>query len=184
MTGSESKKYARRRNRRWALAPWWIALALLVLLAAGEAARADLGDGKVTDRLDQKAEIFRKWLPQALRGDSKAQFELGVAYASGRAEPEDYAEAVRWLDKAAAQGNARAQSTLGLLYIKGLGVPRDYVKAYAWFDLAARRFGHGQRRDQAIELRTMMAAFMTAEQLAEARRLAVKWRAEGAGEKP
>ena len=97
----------------------------------------------------------------ALQGHAQAQFEVGVAFATGRAEPEDYAEAARWFEKAAEQGNARAQNGLAILYTKGMGVERDYVQAYVWFELAAERFGQGMRRDQALELRNMMAAFMT-----------------------
>ncbi len=38
------------------------------------------------------------------------------------------------------------------------------------------------RRDQALELRNMMAAFMTEEQLAEAKRLVRERKAAGAGQ--
>ncbi len=181
ISGGSGKKEQRRRTR-WSRAALWPVLAAAVLLAPSGAARADLGDGKVTDRLDEKAEIFRKWLPSALQGHAQAQFEVGVAFATGRAEPEDYAEAARWFEKAAEQGNARAQNGLAILYTKGMGVERDYVQAYVWFELAAERFGQGMRRDQALELRNMMAAFMTEEQLAEAKRLVRERKAAGAGE--
>ena len=64
---------------------------------------------------------------------------------------------------------------LAILYNKGLGVPQDYVQAYVWFDLAAIRFSAGQRHDQAAEMRDMMAAFLTPEQLSEAQRLSEDW---------
>lgn len=182
MISGGSGKIENRRRTRWSRAASWPVLAAAALLALSGAARADLDDGKVTDRLDEKAEIFRKWLPSALQGHAQAQFEVGVAFATGRAEPEDYAEAARWFEKAAEQGNARAQNGLAILYTKGMGVERDYVQAYVWFELAAERFGQGMRRDQALELRNMMAAFMTEEQLAEAKRLVRERKAAGAGE--
>jgi TPR repeat protein len=151
-------------------------LALAAALSLGLAAtpRAELGDGAVSDRLVEKAEAFRTWLPRALRGDSVAQFELGAAFSTGRSEAEDFAEAARWFKMAAHQGNPRAQNGLAILYSKGLGVRRDFMEAYVWWDLAAERFEHGLRHNQALELRDMVAAFMTPEQLREAEHLADK----------
>jgi TPR repeat protein len=151
-------------------------IALLALGPSGPAA-AGRGDGVVTDRLDEKAALFRKWLPLALKGDAYAQFEVGLAYVTGRSEPEDLAEGARWLRKAAEQGFARAQSSLGMLYQKGLGVKRDYVEAYVWLDLAAAQYEQGLRREQILEIRNMMAAFLTPEQRAEAKRLAAERKA-------
>ncbi len=155
-----------------------LVLAAVLVLGLSEIARAELGDGAVPDRLDQKAAIFRTWLPRALRGESLAQFKLGEAFSSGRSEPEDFVEAARWFRMAARQGNPRAQNGLGILYIKGLGVRRNHIEAYVWFDLAAERFQHGLRREQALELRDMVAAFLTPEQLDRAERLAEARKAE------
>ena len=166
------KKHGRRRGRR-AGARLLLAAALALGLAgtglAGNA-WAERGDGDVRDRLDQKAEAFRTWLPDALRGDSHAQFELGATFVTGRSEPEDFAEAVRWFKRSAEQGNPRAQNGLAILYAKGLGVRRDFIEAYVWFDLAAERFEHGLRREQALELREMVRALMSPEQAIEAGR--------------
>jgi len=152
-----------------------LAVALFLgLAAAGStpagAAWADRGEGAVPDRLDQKAEAFRTWLPRALRGSAHAQFQMGATFLIGRSEPEDFAEAARWLKMSAHQGNPRAQNGLGILYAKGLGVRRDFLEAYVWFDLAAERFEHGLRREQALELRDMVRGFMSSEQFVEAGR--------------
>jgi len=124
------------------------------------------------------AEVFRQWLPAALAGDATAQYELGQAYANDAVTLEDLSEAARWYRQAANQGNARAQQDLAILYNKGAGVPQDYVQAYVWFDLAAVRFSTGRRHDQAAEMRDMMAAFLTPEQLIEAQRLSEEWQAK------
>lgn len=138
-----------------------------------------LGRPALANEVDQNsaapAQVFRQWLPAALAGDPVAQFELGRAYADGAGTLEDMAEAARWYKMAADQGSARAQRDLAILYNKGLGVPQDYVQAYVWFDLAAVRFGTGRRYDQAMEMRNMMAAFLTPEQLSEAKRLSEEW---------
>ena len=145
---------------------------MLGLAAAGltppGTAWAGRGDGAVPDRLDQKAEAFRNWLPNALRGDAHAQYQLGAAYLTGRSEHEDFAEAARWLKMSARQGNPRAQNGLGILYSRGLGVRRNLLEAYVWFDLAAEQFEHGLRREQAVELRDTVRGFMSPDQLTEA----------------
>ncbi len=165
------------KEYRWS---WAMSVALVLGLAAAGltpagaglvgTAWADRGDGAVPDRLDQKAEAFRTWLPRALRGSAHAQFQMGATFLIGRSELEDFAEAARWLKMSAQQGNPRAQNGLGILYIKGLGVRRDFLEAYVWFDLAAERFEHGLRREQALGLREMVRGFMSPEQFIEAGR--------------
>jgi TPR repeat protein len=58
-------------------------------------------------------------------------------YANGLDVPQDYAEAAKWLRRAADRGDAQAQHELGLMYIKGKGVPRDDAEAMQWFHKAA-----------------------------------------------
>jgi TPR repeat protein len=136
------------------------------------------GDRNASAPAPAPAQVFRQWLPAALAGDAAAQYELGRVYADGAVTLEDLAEAARWYRQAASQGNARAQQDLAILYNKGAGVPQDYVQAYVWFDLAAVRFESGRRHDQAAEMRDMMAAFLTPEQLREAQRLSEEWQTE------
>ena len=69
--------------------------------------------------------------------EAQAQFELGVAYATGDGESQDYHEALRLFRLAADQGNASAQYNLGWMYYHGNGVTRDYQVALKWFRLAA-----------------------------------------------
>ena len=95
---------------------------------------------------------------------------MAATFLTGRSEPEDFAEAARWLKMSARQGNPRAQNGLGILYSKGLGVRRNFLEAYVWFDLAAERFEHGERREQALELREVVGALISPEQLIEADR--------------
>ena len=55
------------------------------------------------------------------------------------------------------------------MYAKGEGVPEDYVKAYAWFNLAA-----AQGAEDAIKNKDLLRPRMTAEQVAEAQKLAAE----------
>jgi TPR repeat protein len=91
--------------------------------------------------------------------------------ANGRGVPQDDAAAVSWYRKAADQGDADAQVLLGQMYSMGRGVPQDYVIAHMWLNLAA---ASGDK--VAVEGRDMEAAKMTTAQIAEAQKLARKWK--------
>ena len=75
----------------------------------------------------------------AEQGDVRAQTSLGGMYYNGQGVQQDYAEATKWLRKAAERGYAPAQAYLGIMYWNGQGVPRDAVLAYMWLNLAARQ---------------------------------------------
>jgi TPR repeat protein len=95
-----------------------------------------------------------------------------AAYQKG-----DYATALQIFRPLAEQGNAQAQRMLGAAFASGQGVPQDYVSAHMWLNLAAAsRATDPAARDQAAKERDMLAAKMTPAQIAEAQRLASKWR--------
>ena len=123
----------------------------------------DLGKG--VPKNDREAV---KWYRKAAeQGNAPAQYNLGVKYAKGEGVPEDDRKAVKWFRLAAEQGDAMAQHNLGVMYDKGEGVPEDYVKAYAWFNLAA-----AQGQEDAVKAKDSLRERMTAEQVAEAQKLA------------
>ena len=82
---------------------------------------------------------FRK---AAERGDSIAQFNLGVCYGKGQGVEQDAAMAFSWFQKSAEQGLASAQYNLGLYYYQGKGVQKDAAKAVYWYTKAAEQ-GNG-----------------------------------------
>ena len=83
---------------------------------------------------DDSIEAFRS---RANAGDAKAQYNLGVMYATGEGVLQDAVEAVAWYRQAAEQGDAEAQFNLGFAYANGEGVLQDDVEAVAWFHTAA-----------------------------------------------
>ena len=89
------------------------------------------------------ATVVRELRPLAEQGDAKAQYNLGVMYATGLGVPQDYAEAVKWYRKAAEQGVAEAQLNLALMYANGRGVPQDYAEAMKWYRKSAEQ-GHAE----------------------------------------
>ncbi|MBV8549910.1 MAG: toll/interleukin-1 receptor domain-containing protein [Acidobacteriaceae bacterium] len=60
----------------------------------------------------------------------------GDLYRLGQDVPQDYAEARKWYESAAAAGNAQAMNNLGWLYQKGHGVKQDYAQARRWYEEA------------------------------------------------
>ena len=96
-----------------------------------------------------------------MAGPAAAQYDEAL-FAFNRG---DFATAARQFEEVAREGDPDAQYWLGRIYEGGLGRPRDPVTAYGWFERAAES-GH----QDAATLRDRMAARLTQEQLAEARR--------------
>ena len=98
---------------------------------------------------------------------ARADFKSGqAAWDAGR-----HVEAVKEWRAAALVNDVRAMLALGRAFVKGLGVPQDYVDAHKWLNLAA-----GRGSAEAAAERDALAARMTAEERAEARKLARAWR--------
>ncbi|MPZ45282.1 MAG: hypothetical protein GEV05_18185 [Betaproteobacteria bacterium] len=108
----------------------------------------------------------------AQKHDRRSQWVLGRAYLLGAGGLQrSTREFVSWTRRAALQGERAAQAALGRAYVDGLGVPQDYVHAHMWLNLAAAR-----GVDAAAKQRDEIAGRMTAEQIAEAQKLARAWR--------
>ncbi len=92
-------------------------------------------------RLARSAEDREKWLRiSAEQGDSEGQYELYRLLLRGKGAPERRAEALAWLNRAAANGHGRAQFELGGFYIRGtelFGVAQDPAAARTWWERAA-----------------------------------------------
>ena len=143
---------------------------VLSAVAQGDAdAQWQLGDAYHYGRdvPQDDAEAVRWYRAAAEQGNAEGQWRLGNAYYFGRGVAQDHAEAARWYRAAAEQGNAESQWRLGTLYANGRGVPLDFVAAYAWLNLAAAQ-GHEEGADS----RDGLVESMTAEQVAEAQRMA------------
>ena len=116
-------------------------------------------------------ETYRKAADQ---GDPSTATALGNMYARGQGVTGDYSEAAGWWRKAADTGYAGAQYNLGTAYAQGRGVPEDHVQAYLWLSLSAASRGEGQERR--AKSRDDVASKLTADQLAEGKRLVTEWK--------
>jgi TPR repeat protein len=110
-------------------------------------------------------EAFRWFHRAAAQGYAPAQRSLGVKFEKGQGVKRNYGEAVRWYRHGAEQGDAAAQYRLGRMYVLGRGIRRDFTAAVAWFNLAA-----DQKIEDAATARDAVAARLTPQQLAEAKR--------------
>ncbi|MXW91179.1 MAG: hypothetical protein F4114_09000 [Rhodospirillaceae bacterium] len=99
-------------------------------------------------------------------GAANADYSKGQsAWDAGR-----HGEAVKQWRAAAQARDGRAMLALGRAFAKGLGVPQDYVEAHKWLNLAA-----GTGSAKAAAERDALAGKMTADERAEARKLARAW---------
>ena len=68
-----------------------------------------------------------------------AQFELAQRYYDGRGTRASPAQALFWLEKAAAQGIPEACTLLGIAHITGLRLPQNAEMGVHWFRIAAEK---------------------------------------------
>ena len=126
---------------------------------------------------------MKKHLLQAAeRGDTEAQFNLGIMHEN-RLDDSRYAveggrpEAMRWLLAAAEQGLPRAQIKLAEIYAGEPKIPENSVKACGWYLLATTSLcgAHLQKAQSAYQ----RAAFLsTPSQIAEVARFAQSWKSK------
>jgi TPR repeat protein len=76
---------------------------------------------------------------EAEKGDPKAQFSLGLAFATGDGVEKSNTDAAKWFRRAADQGNADGQYAIGEMYMRGLGVERNMAEAIRWWFLASNQ---------------------------------------------
>ncbi len=127
--------------------------------------------GDTSEVSDDIADLMK----DAELGDSDAQYNLALMYFLGEAIPLDYKEAFRWFRASAVQGNSSAQGSLGAMYRAGLGLPQDYILAHMWYNLAVANSELDQERKLWAKNLDATAKKMTADQIAEAQRLAREW---------
>ncbi len=113
-------------------------LALSVLLCS-TAAVAGLKEGYEALSKKDYVTAANEYRPLAERGDPEAQYRIGRMYEFGNGYPQDKAQGIAWIRKAAAQGHVDAEQELGVVYATGDGVKQDNVQAVAWFRKAAEQ---------------------------------------------
>jgi len=116
-----------------------ILLAVSLVLGLNTLTFAKSPEAPVAVKAANNASALKKLRLLANKGDSDAQYNLGVMYETGDGVPQDYTQAMAWYLKAAEQGEVSAQSNLGVMYQKARGVPQDYKQAVYWYRKAAEQ---------------------------------------------
>ena len=76
---------------------------------------------------------------EALKGEARAQNNLGVLYYLGKNRNQDYKKAADWFTAAAEKGFAISQYNLGVMYQQEKGFKKDDKLAFDWFMKAAEQ---------------------------------------------
>lgn len=101
--------------------------------------KSGLGLGLQTERQGAADNVSAR----AEAGDAEAQYRIAHDYI----RKNDWANAVPWLEKAAAQGHGKAQNNLGVAYVQGLGVAKDNAKACELFKSAYQQLKDAKTAD-------------------------------------
>lgn len=112
-------------------------LAIVSTVLCCNAAVAGLKEGYEALSRKDYATAMKEYRPLAERGDAEAQYRVGRMYEFGQGVPQDKAQGIAWVRKAAAQNHVDAQQELGFIYATGDGVKQDDAQAVAWFRKAA-----------------------------------------------
>ena len=88
---------------------------------------------------DKLISLVDEYKGKAGKGDTAAQFFLGVAYEHGYAVQRDLTKAIEWYRKAAKQGHPGAQTFLAYALLTGPGIAKDPEQAVVWFRKAAEQ---------------------------------------------
>lgn len=147
---------------------------ILVLSFVARVVAESGSDALLAEGRGDYAAALRIWRTLVDQGDAGGQYRLGLMYYDGRGVPQDYGEAAKWFHLAADQDNPAAKDLLGVMYANGWGVPKDDVRSHMWFNLAAAQGGLGSQ--ESAKNRDTVAQHMTAEQIAEAQKLAREWK--------
>lgn len=118
-------------------------LSALISLVGGGQAMSDTAKGIAAYQRGDYARAMKELQAAAEKGDEQAYYNLGVAYAEGKAGPRDMAKAIAAYRKGAEGGSVLAAFSLGQIYRKGDGVAHDYSQAAKWYEAAAK---HGDFR--------------------------------------
>lgn len=121
--------------------PWKTSLILLPwLIVATPASANDLyAEGYDRAIAGDYDSAYAQWMPLALNGDGRAQFNLALMYHSGLHVDFDEHKAVYWYQAAAENGIREAQEYMYIGYKEGwFGLPKAERQAAYWADKLAQ----------------------------------------------
>ena len=114
----------------------------------------------------------------AVKGDKKAQYQLGQMYLSGRGVPQDYQKSLTWIARAANQGYVLAQIELAKIYENDEKL-KNLKRAYAWNSVLAA-YNSDSVGLEAAKKRDKLALSLQREVLAEQQAIVRAWKPKSA----
>lgn len=75
---------------------------------------------------------------EAMNGDTRAAYKLGLLFSNGRKISPDYISAREWFERAARQGYTRAMIKLADMTLEGKGTTANIDLARQWYEKAAK----------------------------------------------
>ncbi|CBL47192.1 Hypothetical protein HDN1F_36090 [gamma proteobacterium HdN1] len=111
--------------------------AALLWLFAISPVYADFNAGLAAYDKGDFAAAIEQWAPLAEKGDTAAQYNLGVIYKNARGVPRDNRKAFYYFRKAAERGDTKAILNVAVAYAEGAGVGQNYQEAFIWMRKAA-----------------------------------------------
>ncbi len=87
-------------------------------------------------------------------------YELGDMCFDGNGAVQDYDEALRWFQLAAAQGDPDAFCKLGVCHQYGCGVRRCKAAAISWFKRAIAAQGWGERSRCRYDAQSLLSSLL------------------------
>ncbi len=151
------------------------AVMILLALTSGPVF-ADSKAGQAAMLKGNFAKAFKEFKEDADKGVMQAQAAVAVMLHTGQGVKRDLPQAFFWYKKLAEKGNGTGLANVGIMHYKGAGTPQSDVQAYAWLDVASKIRG-GREHNAKVKA----ASFLSPKQLAEAKKLAVKYRLKYVG---
>lgn len=140
-------------------------------LFASDLLMADIRGGQAAILKGEFSTAFKEFKEDAEKGIPHAQAAVGVMLHLGQGVKRDLKKALSWYLKAGKNGYEAGLANVGIMYYKGAGVKNDDVQAYAWLDVASHIRG-GREHNAKVRV----AAFLSPQQLKEAKKLAMEYR--------
>ncbi|MCW8890147.1 MAG: hypothetical protein OQL20_05755 [Sedimenticola sp.] len=129
----------------------WIAAGVLFWSTLLSAAQNPIQSGYEAFEKKQWRDAYEYWVPEADKGDARAQYYLSVLFSKGLGVEKSEETALTFLTLAAEGGFAPAQYQLGNNYQHGELIEQDADRALYWWKKAAEReYVHAQLKMGAL----------------------------------
>jgi TPR repeat protein len=167
-------------HRAGSFARWLRVLVFLGLGLVSGPALSDTKEATTAFSSGQHDAALAEFRRMAERGDSEAEFMLGVMYYQGHGVEQNRPIAAVWFHKSALKGHKGAQLAFGSIHIRGVGVYQNLGQAWKWLALAAKSPSTAIR-NEADSLLKDAKRLMTAREVMEADEEALNFKAAPTG---